>query len=156
VEKNDDKILKVKSDALRLLAFRPRSVAELRGKLEDKGHQAGDIAMVLEEFEKKGLLNDEKFGRLLVQSKLNQKPSSKRVLEMELKKKGLSPKAQAAAMETLSDYDEKAAAMEIAEQRAGTMEGLPREKKKQRLYGFLKRRGFSDDVVFTVMNKVIK
>lgn len=152
----EEKALKIKSDALRLLAFRPRSTEELRKKLEAKGHGADEISQVIEEFVKKGLLNDEKFGKLFIQSRLNERPSSKRVIALELKKKGLAPQAQAVAMETLSDYDEKAAAKEIAERRVDTMRDLPREKKKQRLYGFLKRRGFSDDVVFSVMNELVK
>ncbi len=152
----EEKRLKVKSDALRLLAFRPRSVEELREKLEDKGHSAEDVAGVLEEFSKKGLLNDEKFGKLLVQSRLSQNPASKRTIALELKKKGLSPKAQAAAMETLSDYDEKTAAREIARRKVDGMTELPRDKKKRRLYGFLKRRGFSDEVVFSVMGELIQ
>ena len=147
---------KVKSDALRLLAVRPRSVEELRQRLKLKKHVDGAIDGVLELLKKQGLLDDEKFARLLANTKTLAKPVGRRQLELDLKKKGISPKLIAGTMENFKDYDEKEAAKKLVAGRFRRMEGLAPEKKKARLFGFLKRRGFSSDAIFTVLDQLIK
>ena len=142
---------KTKSDALRLLAARPRSVQELRGRLELKKHPAERIEPVIELLKKQGLLDDEKFAKLLAVSKTLSRPVGKRQLEMDLKKKGIAPGIIEGTLSGLTDYDEKESIRKLAQSRAGRMNGISAEKKKARLFGFLKRRGFSSDAIFSVL-----
>jgi regulatory protein len=148
--------LKIKSDALRLLSFRPRSVAELRQRLKLKRYPADAIAEVVDALRRQGLLDDEKFAALFTQSRLYGKPVAKRQLETDLKKKGVSKELIGAALAGLKDYDEKAAARELVARRFERMIGVPDEKKKTRIFGFLKRRGFDNDTIFGVMNELFK
>ncbi len=147
---------KVKSDALRLLSVRPRSVEELRGRLKLKKHSADAIETVLDLFKKQGLLDDEKFSRLWAGSKTMARPVGKKQLEMDLKKKGVSSSIIEETLSNLTDYDEKEAVRKLVTARFRRMEGLPAEKKKARLFGFLKRRGFSSDAIFTVLDELVK
>lgn len=149
-------LIRAKTDALRLISFKPRSVEELRSRLREKHHGDALIAEVIEAFKRQGLLDDEKYARLYANSRIHERPAGKRQLELELKKKGLAAPVVAKTMESLSDYDEKKAARDLVEGRFRRMAGLPDEKKRNRLFGFLKRRGFSNDVIFGVLNGLFK
>ena len=147
---------KVKSDALRLLAVRPRSVEELRTRLKLKKHAETSIGPVLELLKKQGLLDDQKFAKLFAGSRVLTRPVGRRQLEIDLKKKGLSAKVIEGTLSELKDYDEKEAAKKLVEARYGRMKGLSPEKKKARLFSFLKRRGFSHESIFSALSELMK
>lgn len=157
MESENDKVrLKAKSDALKLLSFRPRSVEELRDRLKKKGYAGAAIDEVVGSLKSQGLLDDEKFAKLFSQSRIYTRPTGKKVLAQELKKKGLSEQIVSETLANLKDFDESVSALELAEKRFSRVTGLSAEKKKSRIYGFLKRRGFRDDVVYEVIKKLIK
>ena len=147
---------KIKSDALRLLSFSPRSVVELRQRLLMKKYPESDIDEVIALFQKQGLLNDEKFARLYANSKVHSKPVGRRQLAIDLKRKGLSPELIEKSLSNLPDYDEKSAARELVARRFERMSGISGERKKARLFGFLKRRGFSQEVIYSVLTDLFK
>ena len=147
---------KIKSDALRLLGARPRSVEELRGRLRQKRHSKESIEEVLELLKKQGLLDDAKFAKLFAESSIHARPVGKRRLAMEMKKKGLSAGAIEGAMADFKDYDEKAAAKEAVANRFRRTTGMTPQKKKARFFGFLKRRGFSNDAIFAALSELFK
>ena len=109
----DALLLKVKSDALRLLSFRPRSVKELRDRLKLKRYPAAAIDNALDILSKQGLLNDEKFAKLFAESRVYSRPTGKRQLEIDLKKKGLPKELVDETLANLKDYDEKKRAVPL-------------------------------------------
>ncbi len=152
----EEALLKVKSDGLSLLSFRPRSVEELCDRLRKKGHAEDAIAQAVEFFKKQGLLDDRKFAKVAAHSSLYSNPSGRRKLEADLKKKGVPQDVIKGTLDDLKDYDEKAVAFEAAKKRLETMKGIAPLKQKSRLYGFLARRGFSNDAVYGALNKLFK
>lgn len=152
----DDVVLKAKNDALKLLSFRPRSVSELESRLKIKRYPADVIEQVIALLSKQGLLNDEKFGELYANSKIHSRPVGKKQLELDLKRKGLSDAIVQQSLEKLSDYDERAAALELVRRRYDKMTGISDQKKKARLFGFLQRRGFSSGICFSVIDELMK
>ncbi len=149
-------LLKAKTDALRLLSVRPRSVEELCKRLKLKRHTADIINKVMDLLKKQGLVDDEKFAKLYAESRVYSKPSGRKQLEFDLKRKGLSRDLVSKTLSNLSDYDEKKAAKDLVAKRFERMSGVPAEKKKGRIYGFLKRRGFGNEVIFSVMEELFK
>lgn len=149
-------LLKAKSDALRLLSFRPRSVEELRRRLRLKKYPEELVERVLDLLKKQRLLDDESFAKLFAHSRVFSRPSGKRQLEFELKQKGLSKEVVSKAMTELAGYDEHEAARGLVYGRFQKMKGLPREKKKARLFAFLRRRGFETGVVLDVLSKLFR
>ncbi len=148
-------LLKAKSDALRLLSFKPRSVEEMRARLTLKKHPPKIVQEVLNLLEAQGLLNDEKYARLFANARVYTRPTGKKQLEFDLKKKGLAAPLVDATIKNLQDYDEKKMAKDLAYTRIQKMTGVSSEKKKSRIYGFLKRRGFDNDVIFATMAELI-
>lgn len=147
---------KVKSDALRLLSFRPRSIAELKDRLKLKKHPAELIDETIELLKRQGLLDDAKFAKLYANSVVSSKPMGKKRLELDLVKKGLTPKAAKETLASIEGYDEKKAAYDLVRGRFLRMEGLPVQTKKSRIFGFLQRRGFSSDIIYSVINDLFK
>lgn len=153
----DERLLKVKTDAMRLLTFRPRAVEELRARLREKKHDEALIAEVIALFEKQGLLNDQQFARLYAGSIMHSRPSGRRLVERDLRRKGLSESViRKTLAEQAPEGDEKNAARQLVQARLGKMTGISADKKKARLFGFLKRRGFATSTIFSVLGELLK
>jgi regulatory protein len=150
-------LLKAKSDALRLLSFSPRSVEELKKRLLMKKKYDGPLVdEVIELFKKQGLLDDVKFAKLYASSRVHSRPSGRRQLEIDLKRKGVPGALISQTLSSLEEYDEEKTAKSLAEGRYLKMTGLTVEKKKARIYGLLKRRGFQDEVIYKVFDGLFK
>ncbi len=149
-------LIKAKSDALRLLSFKPRSVRELEDRLKQKKYAPALVEKVIGGLKGQGLLDDEKFARLFAHSSVYTRPMGKKRLEIDLSKKGLSKETVRKALDSLGDYDEKKTAKELVFGRFQKMTGVPDEKKKARLFAFLRRRGFSTETIFSVLSDLFK
>ena len=147
---------RAKKDALRLLSFRPRSTQELRERLLRKNYKAEMIETLIEYFLKQGLLDDEKYAKLYALSRIQSRPVGKRQIQHDLKNRGVPSKAVDAALGAIEDFDERQVAMDLALRRHQHMSRLPENVSKARLYGFLKRRGFTNESVFYALAKLYK
>lgn len=152
----DDVLLAVKTTCFRFLSIRPRSEKELRKKLNEKKYPAEAIDTVIDLFKKQGLINDEKFAQSYATSQSHSRPVGRRQIERQLKQKGVSDEGISRAIQSLTDYDEKAEAKKLVQLRFSKMTGVSQKTKKARLYSFLMRRGFGPDVIFPVMNDLFK
>lgn len=149
-----DPLTQAKSDALKLLSFSARSSAQLAKRLKEKGYDAAVIADVLEIFKRQRLIDDNAYAEEFVRSRGVQGGSGRRKLERDLKAKGVAPAAVSQALEKYGPEEEARQALEIAERRIGAWRELPKPKQKQRLFGFLARRGFSNDAITAAFKKV--
>lgn len=145
----------VRSQALRLIKFRPRTEAELRQRLTRKGCRGEEIEAVLAEFRQKGLLDDAKFARLFVAQSVLSKPVGQRKLLFQLRTKGVAPELAEAAVSSGTQAEEEVeTARRLAAGRLARMKGLERAAAERRLFGFLSRRGFSGEVVYKVVREL--
>jgi regulatory protein len=152
----EELLAKAKKDALRLLSFRARSTAELRDKLLKKKHSAEIAEAVLLFCVKQGLLDDEKFAKLYALSRIQSRPTGKKMIQADLRNKGVPPAMVERALGSIADFDEKQIALEMALRRHQRMTQLPQNISKARLYGFLKRRGFTHESVFYALSKLYR
>ena len=144
-----------RAHGIRLLKFRPRSEAELRQRLLRKGFSQAVVDSLVEEFGRKGFLNDAKFAQYFATQQMMVKPSGRRALLMGLKAKGVDPQLATQAVEAASGgRDELEVAREVASARFSHLQGVTPEAAKRRLFGFLSRRGFSSDVIYKVVREV--
>ena len=138
--RDDDEHERAYQSALHFLGARPRSSAEVRRNLRDKGFDdeliAGAIARLLEH----GYLNDEEFARYWLDNRSRFRPRSAKAIRYELIQKGVERDAIDAALEEL---DEDAAAWDAAAAKIDRFRNLPQEEFERKLGAFLARRGFS-------------
>lgn len=129
--------------AVKLIDHRPRSIAEVRQRMERQGVAADLIEKVIEQLTAIGLLDDAEFARLWVENRETFRPRSHRMLRYELRQKGLDEKTIAQALEQI---DEEQSAHRLAHQRAHRLSRLDWPAFRQKLTGYLARRGYSYEV----------
>ncbi len=132
------------------LSFRPRSVFEIQTFLRKKAlryHFSEDeIQSAIDVLKSQGFLNDKDFIKSFVSTRNTLKPKSRIVLQMELKKFGISA-------EDIDTYfsenmvDEEELAKQALQKKAKSLRMISDEKKRfVRAISFLQRRGFSYDI----------
>ncbi len=151
---------KVKARALNnayaLLRQRPRSVYEIRNRLKLKGYADSIIEDIVASLERAGELDDERFARLWVESRMHMNPAGDVVLRHELKRNGISDGViEAVLTEKSEKYDEYEIALGMAKDRFERFKKLDRRKAMKRIYDFLLRRGFKYDNIRRVVESLI-
>jgi len=152
----DDKTkARARNNAYALLRQRPRSVYEIRSRLKLKGYADPLIEDIVASLERTGDLNDEKFARLWVESRMHMNPAGDVVLKHELKRNGISDSIiEAVLIEKGEKYDEYEIALSMANDRFERFKKLDRQKAMKRVYDFLLRRGFKYDTVRRVIENL--
>jgi regulatory protein len=138
--------------AMRFLGYRARSAREVRDNLEK--HETPEIVIeeVLKRLQETNLVNDQEFAQAWVENRNTFRPRSRRALAMELRRKGLDDDV---VQDTLDqNVDENALALDAARKYLRKVEKLEWPDFRQKLGGFLGRRGFSYEVVAPVLRQV--
>ncbi|MBI3559162.1 RecX family transcriptional regulator [Candidatus Gottesmanbacteria bacterium] len=126
---------KLLNKAINFLSYRPRSEWEIRQflKKKDPGAAQDDI---IEKLKKLKLVDDETFAKWYVEQRNTFRPKSRRILEMELRRKGVKIKPETDLSET-----------ELAKRALGKKKFMVKEKAIR----FLASRGFSWETIEDVI-----
>jgi regulatory protein len=135
----------------RLLKFRPRSVREAQLRLERAGYSPAVIEQVIREAEEQGWLDDEAFAKLWIRDRLSIKPKGRELLHRELKAKGIPDELIERAFAEIK-LDEEALIRALIERQKERYLGLDQKARERRLYAFLRRRGFSPEMIRRVLH----
>lgn len=141
--------------ALDLLAFRARSVVELRRQLLRKGEPAENVEAAIARLLEQKLLDDAEFARQFVRAKVVGAGASRFRVVQELGRKGVARGLAEEAVQSLKDdegVDPSAAIHQVAEKKWRSLSKLDEVTAKRRLYAFLARRGFNPDEIRTAMS----
>lgn len=144
--------------AVNILAFRARSVRDLRRRLVDKGEIPAVADAAIERLQSLGLLSDREFARSFTRSRVLGPGLSKRRLQQELFKRGV---ARDVADEAITDVlaedevDEDAIIDRVARKKLRTLAKLDLPTRRRRLYAFLARRGYEPDDIRRVMDELL-
>lgn len=152
---NDEEgIRKAKKIVFRLLKFRARSEQELRDKLSVKNLPTPVAEQAIRYFKDCELIDDRLFARQWTSSRMK-KPFGLGRIRLELQKKGINAEI---IEEVLTDagrqYDELAVVIPLARHQASKYSNVSVEKIRQRVYGYLSRRGFSANIVIKAIKDI--
>ncbi len=137
---------KARERALKLIGYRDRSESEVRKRLLGSDFPEDIVREVIDQLFRTGLLDDRKFSRDWVQSRTASKPMGRARLAHELRSRGVDAPIVEEALESLDPQTEYELAHSVAEARLAKMDrGDP--SLRSRLSAFLRRRGFSWDVI---------
>ena len=129
--------------AMRALDRRPRSESEIR-RLLARHEVADDIVdEVILRLTRAGLVNDAKFAKLWVENRQEFRPRSRKALAFEMRQKGVARDAIDQALNEISDQDEEDLAYQAAARQSRKYAGLDWLEYRQKMAGFLARRGFN-------------
>ena len=137
----------------RLLKHRARSVKEARERLQRAGYPAEILERVIAEAVAQGQLNDEAFARLWVQDRLALKPKGRALLARELRAKGIADEIIERVLSKLEPEAEESLIRELIERQAPRYAHLDAKARRRRLYAFLRRRGFSPEMIYRVLQE---
>ena len=137
--------------ANRFIAFRPRSVAEVRQRLRRGGIEDQIAESVLQALLDSGVLDDRRFADAWVENRTALSPRSPRLIQMELRRKGIDRETVDESLESSSDTDELAHAVDAGRRRLNRLSHLDRRTFDTRMGSFLARRGFSADSTRTAL-----
>ena len=137
--------------ALKFLAPRMRSEAELRKRLTQHKLTPELIDGVIARLTRAGLLNDKEFASYWVENRSTFRPRSTRVLRAELRQKGLGEAEVRAALTGANDNE---AAYALGAKRVRRFAALPKPEFRRKLGEFLARRGFSFDIIEPVVERL--
>jgi regulatory protein len=140
--------------ALHFLSYRPRSSAELRQNLLKRSVSEPLIDEIMKRLQGAGLVNDEAFARAWVENRNSFRPRGKPALRLELRRKGLSDEIIQSVLDTQGNED--GLAFDAARKYARRLAGLEWPEFRQKLGGFLARRGFSYTTLAPVVSEVWK
>lgn len=155
---------RIRERALRLLDQRSRSRHELRTRLVGTGpepqHDPELVEEVLDGLEGSGLINDAVFAREWVRQRASARGKSARVLDMELREKGVAEPVRAEALEHISAEDEEAQARAVAAKKAREVKAPPADraaydKVLRRVVGVLARRGYNAELTMRVAREAL-
>ena len=140
--------LSLRARALKALARREHSRQELRAKLQPFAEDPDEIAPLLDDLEKRGWLSEARFVEHTTTVR-RRRFGAARILH-ELREKGVSETALAAAQSQLKD-SELDAARAVWKKKFGSLPTTLEERAKQSR--FLASRGFSAEVVHQVLRR---
>lgn len=149
--KDADQFERCMNSALTCLGPRPRSREELRARLKRGGFDTGTIQKVLHKLAQEGLIDDAAFARYWLQNRETFRPRSRRLLEAELRRKGLDAETVTQAVSTV---DESESALRAARKRAPRLVGLSYPEFRRRLGAYLRRRGFAFELIDQIIDQV--
>ncbi len=150
-----DERTKAREAALRLLAVRARSEGELVDRLRRKGFCEALAAAVVASLSEVGLVDDEAFARAWADEKVRLRPIGPRRLTQELLSKRIDRELiNRVVKETFREHSELELARRAVEKKVRVSGGVDDAKRRARLHSFLLRRGFSYEVVSTVLKEI--
>lgn len=138
----EKKLQSLRDQTLANLARREHSRFELANKLEHAGHPREDIDSILDEFEAKNWLSDQRFAESYVNDHRAKSGAVK--LGYELKLRGVSESIIHDVLMS-QNGDELERARAIWQKKFGRLPATPQEKAKQSR--FMQSRGFATDVI---------
>lgn len=134
----------LRAAALRLLARREHSRLELQRKLRQRRFPQKLIDEVLDEYEERGWLDDQRFADVYARSRMDMGYGPLRIMA-ELQQRGVHSTPECLA--EMAEADWRRRAVELRERRFGLTDLRPDPEEKLRQARFLLRRGFSHDQV---------
>ena len=131
--------------AMKYLAIKDRSVADMQTYLDGKDFGEADVDATVARLTELGLLNDARYAQRFVETRTASKPISRRRLYEQLKSHGIGDAEIEAALESFEDENEARNAKAVAEKFIRQFGGLDPQKRRERVLSRLIARGFSYD-----------
>ena len=135
---------RARNSAMRLLARREHSRAELRGKLVGRGFENDSVEELLQGLEDQDLLSDERFAMSLIASRAETGYGPKRI-DLELRNRGVSEElARESLAKAEVDWEERVTDQVARKFGSDPAQTFPEWARRAR---YLERRGFGQDAI---------
>lgn len=137
---------------LRFATLRPRSEKEVKDYFKRKRIHESIHKELFNRLNRLELVDDEKFAQWWVEQRQSFKPRSKRILNNELRIKGIKKEIIEEVLQN-TEIDELSLAKKELEKKEYKWKGIDSQKARQKMAEFLLRKGFNWEVVEKVIKK---
>ncbi|CAM3756177.1 regulatory protein RecX [Aquirufa aurantiipilula] len=148
----------MKSEVLQKLArycaYQERCVWEIQVKMESLAVLPEDQKPYLEWLEENNYLNQERFAKLFVRSKFNQKSWGRNKIKFELKRLQVKDSLIQKALEELLDLPYEATLESMLKDKFQQVKDPNEWSKKQKCYQYAMRKGFEADLISMYMQQL--
>ncbi|MBS4027760.1 MAG: RecX family transcriptional regulator [Ignavibacteriales bacterium] len=146
------------TSALRILSRSLRSEKELRERLRKKKIPASVLDSIIQRLYESRFLDDENYAAAFVSDSLRKKKTGKRLLQQQLRAKGIAKEVIVKMISPISVSEERKRAELLAQKKLAQYVTSSRkrmtEQKKKSLNDYLLRRGFSPEITVFVLRKI--
>ena len=146
--------------AIWYLARRPRTEKEIRDKLIEKKATPEIVEAVITKLKQQKYLNDYAFVRWWIDQRSRFRPRSVRLLQLELRQKGISSEVIDVVLSDRSTDDIKVSdittARQLVAKKYPKMKGMSREEIYQKLGSFLGRRGYGWETIKAAIDEAMR
>ena len=139
--------------ALKLLAVRPRTRAELGSSLRKHGIAGDVVDEVLDRYDEVGIIDDVAFAKAWVTSRHHGRGLARRALAGELRRKGVDDGTTREVLDELDPAEEEAAARELVRRKLRSLRRVDDQTATRRLVGMLARKGYPSGMAFSVVRE---
>ncbi len=130
--------------AAHFLSYRPRSEAEVREQLQRRGFDGNSVTAVLTKLKGEGVVDDMAFAQFWRDNRQSFSPRSQWLTRLELRQKGVADDIIEKVVDSIDDTD---SAYRAALRKARKLPQSDYQRFRRRLAEYLKRRGFSYEVI---------
>jgi len=142
------------NQSLRFLSYRPRSKKEIRDYLKKKSEKAEIIGGIIKKLEKQSLIDDRAFVAWWIEQRSRFRPRGRYLLWSELLKKGIEKEAIETSLS--SEKEELRLARKAARKKVKSYRNLEPLEFRQKMIGFLSRRGFGWETIKKTLAEILK
>ncbi len=146
-----DRFQRCLNAAMLYLSYRPRSESELRERLGRRGFDRDNVEVVLARLKELGLVDDTAFAQFWKDNREAFKPRSQWLTRLELRRKGIASDVIEQVVDVIDDED---SAYRAAQGKARSLPLSDYQGFKRRLGEYLRRRGFSYEVINHTVEKI--
>lgn len=147
MKRSAEKVTAAKEAAMKALADRDLTRAELVALLVQRRYSSAVAEAAVLELETLGIIDDRRVATIYLQRRLDEEKPSRALLEAEMLERGLDPGlVQTVLHEALQQRDEGLEALELARDRVRrSRPDLTPEVIRRRVFAFLSRRGYDEE-----------
>jgi regulatory protein len=153
----DEERRRAVANAVRMLESRSRSRQEIESRLQERAYSSEVIEAVIAQLTRAGLVDDTAFAKEWVGTRSKAREPVGRIrLKHELKLKGIAQDLADNAIGDVDEAEELAQAIRAAQRHARPYAGYAGwMAERQRLAGYLQRRGYNWDITHAVLKTVV-
>ncbi len=139
--------------ALKLISKKRYTACEIKKKLIARDEKASmEIEKVLNRLKELKYIDDAAFARDYISTRIKLNPRGRRLLNVELLRKGVAKKVIDHALEN-ADINEIVLAARVIQKRKSRFSPLTHYKNKAKMIRFLVSRGFSSDAIYKALER---
>ena len=133
--------------ALDYLTPKDRTQREVENYLDERNYSEIEVINTIERLKANGLIDDERYAKRFVETRLNTKPISRQKLRQQLEAHFIAPETISSALAYVSDEMEGSNALAIAKKFYRQFSGLEECERLRRVELRLSSRGYSYDCI---------